>query len=437
MKVLAAAIVPLVLAGAAAQASPLLAGIKGQVEAIAPAAEALYVDLHRNPELGFQEVETAKKLASRVRALGYDVTTGVGGTGVVALLRNGPGPTVMLRAEMDALPIQEKTGLAYASRAVAKDAAGREVPVMHACGHDLHMAAWYGTAAMMAQNRAHWSGTLMLVGQPAEETLRGARAMLKDGLFTRFPKPDYALSLHDDPYLVAGKVGYRAGPFRAAVDTVEITIFGRGGHGAAPHELRDPIVLAARTVLALQTLVSRETDPFDAVVITIGSINGGSSPNVVPDEVKLQATVRTLKEDVRRRVLAGIAREVKGIALAANMPREPQVAVTPGAGSFANDAKLVTRAVAAMREVLDPDDVTEMTGRMASDDFMYFHEAGVKALLLHFGAVDASSLEQARKTGVPHPIPHSPLWAPVYKPALRAAIMAETAVLLDLLRPAR
>jgi hippurate hydrolase len=417
-----------------AGAAELPPGFGAQVESVYPSVEALYIDLHRNPELSMNEHATARKLADRVRALGYEVTTGVGGTGVVALLRNGPGPTVMLRTEMDALPVLEKTGLPFASTVMAKNPAGQSVPVMHACGHDLHMSAWYGTAQLMASNRKAWSGTLMLVGQPAEETVEGAAAMLKDGLFTRFPKPDYALSMHDDPFVSVGQIGYHAGHFRASVDNLNIRIFGRGGHGAGPQETRDPIVLAARIVLALQTLVSRESDPFDPVVLTVGSIHGGTRPNIIPDEVRLELTVRAMKEEVRKRVLASIAREVKGEALAAGAGKEPLLEVVESVPPLYNDPELTGLAVAALRRTLGERNVVDMGQRMAGEDFTYFGLAGVKALILHVGAVPAERQEAARKSGIPLPIPHSPLWAPDYQPTLKVAMTAQSAILVDLLQ---
>ena len=407
--------------------------IAAQLAANYPAVESLYRDLHRHPELAFQEVETAKKLADKVKALGFDVTTGVGGTGVVAILRNGPGPVAMLRTEIDALPVLEKTGLPFASSAVAKNAAGETVPVMHACGHDVHMSAWYGSAKLMADNRQYWSGTLMLVGQPAEEPLLGAAAMLKDGLFTRFPKPDYALSFHDEATLPSGTVGYHAGYFRAAADTISITVYGQGGHGAAPHDTRDPVVMAARIVLALQTLVSRENNPMDPVVITVGSIHGGTQANIVPDQVTMQLTVRTFKDAVRKRVLASIAREVKGEAFAAGAPKEPLVEIRPGTDAVYNDPDLTLRMVSTLQKSLGAANVTEMPAKMTSEDFANYGQAGVKAVLLHIGAVEPSKLAAAKASGKPLAGPHSPQWAPEYQPTIKAAITAETSILLDLL----
>ena len=426
------------LSQVAAQAASLPAPFDTQLAADFPKLEAFYRDLHANPELGFAEHKTAAKLAERAKALGFEVTTGVGGTGVVASLKNGPGPTVMLRTEMDALPVLEKTGLPFASKVTTKNAAGDTVPVAHACGHDLHMAAWYGTAKLMAENRKAWSGTLMLIGQPSEEALTGAAAMLKDGLFTRFPKPDYALSMHDDASMASGTVMWHAGPFRASADTVTITMFGQGGHGAVPHETRDPVVMAARLVMALQTLISRENNPLDPVVITVGSIQGGTQANIVPDQVKLALTVRTFRPEVRQRVLASIAREAKGEALAAGAPKEPLVEVKTGTDSVVNDPQLVARAVKSVEKAVGPDFVKEMPAKMTSEDFaMYGQQPGVKALLLHVGAVDAGRLEAAKKAGKPLPGTHSPQWAPDLKPTLTNTIKAETAILLDLMAPQR
>jgi hippurate hydrolase len=422
------------LIGTVAHAASLPAPFAAQLGADYPKLETFYQDLHSNPELGFSEQRTAAKLAERAKALGFEVTTGVGGTGVVAILRNGPGPTVMLRTEMDALPVLEKTGLPFASKVTTKNAAGETVPVAHACGHDLHMSAWYGTAKLMAENRGAWSGTLMLVGQPSEEVLNGAAAMLKDGLFTRFPKPDYALSMHDDASMASGTIMWHAGPFRASADVVTITVFGQGGHGAVPHETRDPVVMAARLVLALQTLVSRENNPLDPVVITVGSIQGGTQANIVPDQVKLQLSVRTFKPEVRQRVLASIAREAKGEALAAGAPKEPLVDVKPGTDSVYNDPELVARAVKAVEKAVGPEFVKEMPAKMTSEDFsQYGQQPGVKALLLHVGAVDADRLAAAKKAGQPLPGTHSPQWAPDLKPTLTNTIKAETAILLDLM----
>src|SRR5258706_10800394 len=273
-------------------------GIPMEVDAAYAQAEALYRDLHQHPELSGHEQETAAKLASGLRQLGYEVTTGVGGTGVVGILKNGAGPTVMLRTELDALPVTENTGLPFASTVRTKDDSGMEVGVAHACGHDIHMAAWIGTARIMAGDRTKWHGTLVLIGQPAEELVSGARAMIADGLLTRFPRPDFALAVHDDARLPAGIVGYHAGPILTNADALTITIFGRGGHGARPEATVDPIVIAARTVMALQTIVSRETSPFDPAVVTVGSIHGGTKNNIISAEVRLHPTMPSFTDPV-------------------------------------------------------------------------------------------------------------------------------------------
>jgi hippurate hydrolase len=361
---------------------------------------ALYQDLHRNPELAFQETRTAATLAARLTSLGYEVTTGVGGTGIVALLRNGQGPTAMLRTELDALPVEEKTGVSFASRVTAKNAAGQMVPVMHACGHDLHMAAWAGSAAWMAGHRQLWKGTLMLVAQPAEETVSGAAAMLKDGLFTRFPKPDFVLGLHDDDTLPAGTVGYHAGFFRASMTAPVITIVGRGGHGAAPHNTVDPIVIAARTIISLQTIVARENNPLEPLVVTVGSIHGGTQGNIIPDQVRMELSVRTFNEEVRKRVVSSIERIAKAEALAAGAPREPTIEfANAGIGPVFNDPALTARVAAALRNAMGTDRVVEIPAKMTSEDFAEYGRAGVPAVLLHIGAVNPGRLAEAKRTG--------------------------------------
>src|SRR5215510_1130308 len=296
------------------------------LDAAYPDLEKLYLDLHQTPELSNHEEKTSAKLSARLKALGYEVTTGVGGYGVVAILKNGRGPTVLLREDMDALPVEERTGLAYASKVTVKDDSGATVPVMHACGHDVHMTGLIGAATLLAKAKDRWRGTLFLVAQPAEEKGNGAAAMMKDGLFTKFGKPDFAVSFHDSAMLPAGTVSLVPGYANAAVDSVDLTIYGRGGHGAYPHTTVDPIVIAARTVMALQTIVSRETRPLDSAVVTVGSIHGGFKHNIIPDEAKLQITVRSYKPEVRKHLLEGIQRIVKAEALAAAAPKEPSIA---------------------------------------------------------------------------------------------------------------
>jgi hippurate hydrolase len=400
-----------------------------EVTTLLPELEDLYRDLHEHPELAFHEERTAETLAKRVKALGFDVTTGVGGTGLVAILRNGSGPVVMLRTELDALPIEEKTGLPFASKATTRNAAGVVVPVAHACGHDLHMTGWYGTAKIMAQRRGTWHGTLVLVGQPAEEITRGATAMLADGLFTRFPKPDYAISMHDEPSLPSGQIGFHAGFFRASLDTVDVTIFGRGGHGARPQNTVDPIIIAARAILGIQTIVSRETDPFSPAVVTIGSIHGGTGGNVIPDEVQMEMTVRTYDAKVREHILASIKRQVEAEATAADAPAVPSVKVVGGTDSVYNDPALTSRLVSALRRGLGADSVREMPAKMTAEDFSQYGRAGVPAVLLHIGAVSPAALASGKKL----PDLHSPFWAPELEPTLGALVSAEVIMLMDLL----
>lgn len=419
-------------AGQTAAVTPTMA----EVDAMYPDVENFYIDLHRNPELAFQEVRTAGKLAEFTKALGYEVTTGVGKTGIVAVLKNGPGPTVMLRTELDALPVEEKTGLPFASKVIGKTASGQTTAVMHACGHDIHMSAWAGTARWMAEHKDRWHGTLLLVGQPAEESgSGGAAAMLKDGLFTRFPRPNFALSLHDDDTMPAGTIGYHPGPFRSMSDGVTIVVHGRGGHAAMPMNTVDPIVLASRIVLALQTIVSRENNPTDPVVITVGSIHGGTTGNVIPDEVRLQLSVRTYTPEVRRKTLAAIRRIAKGEAMAAGAPREPEIISRgdePAESVVYNDPALVARLASALKAGLG-DKVVPMPAKMTSEDFgQYWITGKVPSALLHVGAVNAEKFVEIQKTGIPGPAPHSPEWAPDREPTLKGAIRAEVTELTEL-----
>lgn len=410
------------------------ANLSQQVNTVYPKVEQLYMDLHQHPELSNHETETAAKLASQLKALGYDVTTGVGGTGVVALLKNGTGPTVMLRTELDALPIEEKTGWPFASRVRTKDDSGADVSVMHACGHDVHMAALVGTATLMAQDRQSWHGTLMLLGQPAEEVANGAAAMLKDGLFTRFPKPDFAFAMHDGNNLPAGKVGFAPGFSLTSADSVDIIIYGKGGHGATPQNTIDPIVIAARTVLSLQTIVSREINPQDPAIITVGSIHGGTKHNIIPEQVKLQLTVRAYKPEVRKHLLDAIARIARAESEAGNAPRPPDVKVFDSTPAQYNDPKLTERIAAQLRQRLGDANVIQTSPGTPSDDFAEFSAAGVPTAMFSVGAADPEKYAEAQKTGVPLPSNHSPFFAPDYNPTLHAAILSETAVMMDLLK---
>jgi amidohydrolase len=399
-----------------------------------PQLDALYLDLHRNPELSMKEQRTSARLADELRKLGYEVTPGVGGTGVVGILRNGKGPTVLLRTELDALPIEEKTGLPHASTATGVNPAGQTVPVMHACGHDAHMAGWTGAAALLARMKDRWRGTVLMIGQPGEETVQGARAMIADGLFARFPKPDFSLAVHDSSDLPAGKVYFVPGYAMASVDSVDLTIFGRGGHGAKPNTTIDPVVIAARTVLALQTLVSREKDPLEPAVLTVGSIHGGTKYNIIPDEVKLQLTVRTFNPEVRKLLLSGIERIAKAEAAAARAPKETLVKFSEAQDPTYNDPTITKRLAAALAKQLGPGNVQETRPEMVAEDFGEFGKAaGVPSVLLRVGAAEPSKYEAAMKSGTPLPSLHSSGFAPDREPTIKTAATALTLSALELL----
>jgi amidohydrolase len=427
LAVLLSAAAMLLLARTAAAAS-------AEVDAVYPKAYALYLDLHQHPELSSAETQTAAKLAAELRALGYTVTEHVGGTGVVALLRNGPGKTVMLRTELDALPVEEKTGLPYASRVHAKDPAGRDVPVGHMCGHDLHISALVATAAVMAHSRDSWRGTLMLIGQPAEETITGAKAMISDGLFTRFPRPDELLALHVGNGQPAGQVGVVTGIYDSNADSLRITIFGKGGHGSAPHTAVDPIVTAARTILALQTIVAREVKPGEFAVVTVGYVNAGTKNNIIPDQAEMGLTVRTYKADVRKQVLAAITRIANAEAEAAGAPRPPSIERYETTDAVYNDPALTQRLRAVLESALGKDNVLTEDPITASEDFSAFVQQGIPGFYLSLGGADPQKFAQAKAAGTLLPSNHSPLFAPDVDPALHTAITAELAMLRDLLR---
>ncbi|MFQ5778118.1 MAG: M20 family metallopeptidase, partial [Terriglobia bacterium] len=378
---------------------------------------------------------------------GFEVTEKVGDYGVpdrtsyglVAVLRNGDGPTVMVRADMDGLPVEEKTGVPYASR-VKTDNEGAEVGVMHACGHDVHMTTLLGTARMLTQLQDQWAGTLVMIGQPAEERGAGARAMLQDGLFARFPRPDFALALHTSASLEAGKVGYREGYVLANVDSVDITLRGAGGHGAYPHTTKDPIVLAAQVVLALQTIVSREVNPLDSAVVTVGSIHGGTKHNIIPDEVHLQLTVRSYRPAVREKVLAAIERVTQGIAAAAGIPAGRAPIVESSREEFTpstyNDPALTRRVVSVLKPVLGPSNVVEVEPVMAGEDFGRYALEGrqIPISIFWLGAVDPARVRQAGAQGTSLPSLHSSEFAPLPEPTLQTGVRAMTSVVLDLMK---
>jgi len=404
-----------------------------EVETVYPDAHALYLDIHQSPELSGHETQTAAKLATRLRSLGFDVTEHVGGAGIVAILKNGAGPTVMLRTELDALPVEEKTGLPYASKVHTKDDSGRDVPVMHACGHDLHMSSLIGTATIMSRTKDTWHGTLMLIGQPAEETITGAKKMIDDGLFTRFPKPDVAVALHTSNELPAGKVGMASGYRYANADSMRITIYGKGGHGSAPHTTVDPIVIAARTILALQTITSREVKPGEAAVVTVGYVQAGTKNNIIPDQAELGLTVRSYKPERRKQLLAAITRITKAEAQAGGASREPLIEHYESTDAVYNDPGLAERLKPVVESALGKENVAIAEPIMGSEDFSYFIAQGVPSFFFGLGGANPEKYAQAKAAGENLPSNHSSLFAPDLDPALRTGIAAEVVVLRNLL----
>jgi len=389
-----------------------------------PDLEALYTDVHSHPELSMQETRTAGLAAEQLRAAGYEVTTGVGKTGVVGLLRNGEGPTVMLRADMDALPIEETTGLPYASKLKAKDRDGNTVPVMHACGHDMHVAWLAGASRLLAQARQAWSGTVMALFQPAEETAEGARAMIDDGLFTRFPKPDVVLGQH---VMIgsAGDIGGRTGTITSAADSLQIRLFGRGAHGSMPQASIDPVVMAAATVMRLQTIVSRELSPNEAAVVTIGSLQAGTKENVIPDEAVIKLNVRSYDPDVRKRVLAAIERIVNAESAASDAPRPPEIKTLDSYPLGLNDAGASQRVADAFRRHFPAERVKQTGPTSASEDFGSFGaEWHVPSVFWFVGGVDPDVYAKAKAAGEINKIPsnHSPSFAPVMHPTLETGV---------------
>jgi amidohydrolase len=417
-------------------APPELSGL----DAAYPALDALYQDLHRNPELSRREEKTAAKLATRLRALGFEVTERVGGHGIVGVLRNGSGPTVLVRTDMDALPVKEATGLAYASTATAKNEAGEVVPVMHACGHDIHMASWIGAATLLANGKDRWQGTLVFVGQPAEEIVSGAQAMLDDGFLKRFPKPDFSIAIHDTQLHPSGQVGILAGPAFANIDSVDITFHGKGGHGASPHRAIDPVLMAARAVVTFQSIVAREVNPFDQAVVTVGTFHAGTKRNVIPDDAKIELTVRSYKPEIRKQLLAAIARIAKAEAAAAGAPKEPTIFVNPAESAEAvyNDPALNERLANALRKALGSENVVPADPTMGSEDFGLFGTAaGVPSVMLRVGAVEPSEFAKAKKAGTQIPGPHNAGFAPDRERTIRTGTSAFTVSVLELLkRPA-
>jgi len=439
LKIIAALITSLIctLPTRAAE-TPIRAAVEPLVEKEYPDLEKLYLHFHTHPELSLHETQTAKRLADELRAAGYEVTERVGGNGVVAVLKNGEGKTLLLRTELDALPVKENTGAAYASTVTTLDRAGRTVPVMHACGHDIHLTCLVGAARALAATKGRWHGTLILIGQPAEETVAGASAMLKDGLFTRFPRPDFCLAQHCDAELEAGKIGYVSGFAMANVDSLDIVIKGVGGHGAWPHKTKDPVLIAAQTIVNLQTIVSRETKPTDPAVVTVGSIHGGTKHNIIPDEVTLQLTVRTYKDEVREQTLKAIERIVKGTALTAGVPTELEPTIIKTSESTTatyNTPVLVDRTVAHLRTVLGNDNLVEREPAMGAEDFGLFGrtENKIPIFMFRLGTVAPEKVAAAKAGGPPLPSLHSSGYLPQKEPAIRTGVLAMTAAATDLL----
>lgn len=396
----------------------------------------LYKELHAHPELSLKEERSAARMAKEAKALGFDVTEHVGGTGVVAVLKNGPGPTVLVRADMDALPIVEKTDLPYASKVLTRDRLGREVGVMHACGHDVHMTCWVGVARVLAGMKDKWSGTLVMVAQPAEEIGAGARMMLADGLYKRFPKPNFCLALHADALLEAGHIHYKEGLAMANVDTVEIAVKGRGGHGAAPHETIDPVVIAAKLVLDLQTIVSREMKPTDPAVVTVGSIHGGTKANIIPNDVKLQITVRSTTDKTRKLILEAIERKAKAAAASVNAP-EPEMTVlmdefTP---KLENDPELTKKTVALFEELLGKDKIHPRPLIMGGEDFSRFGLNGEIPVFMYFlGSVPSERVAASKKEGgKPLPGGHTDQYYPLPDVTIRTGVKTMSLAVLNLM----
>lgn len=419
-----------------AQADTLRDAVKRDM----PSLMELYRDLHANPELSFQEFKTAAKLATEAKRLGFTVTENVGQTGVVAVMKNGAGPVVMIRADMDGLPVIEQTGLPYASKVKGVSKSGVETGVMHACGHDTHMSGWVGAARQLVANKDKWSGTLVMILQPAEEIGSGARAMLADGLYTRFPKPDYVIGFHDAAQFPAGTIGYTSGFALANVDSVDIKVRGVGGHGAYPHTTKDPIVLASRIVGSLQTLVSREVDPQDAAVVTVGSIHGGAKHNIISDEVTMLLTVRSYADTTRKMLLDGIKRIARGEAIATGMPEDRMPEITIAENEFTpatyNTPELTAKVAALFKTRFGDTRLIATPPVMGGEDFSEFYradKANVESLIFWVGGVPQADIDAAKASGKTLPSLHSPYWAPDAEKVIATSSEALAAAAMDLM----
>jgi hippurate hydrolase len=419
--------------------TPNLKELSPFVDSIYPSLEELYKHLHQNPELSLQEEKTAQMMASELKKSGFEVIENIGGYGVAGILRNGSGPTLLIRTDMDALPLEEKTGLPYASKAKGVNAAGNEVNIMHACGHDIHMTVFVGTARALVQHKNRWKGTLVMIAQPAEENGLGANMMMQDGLYQKIPTPDYAIALHDNAFLPAGTLGFREGPFMASVDMVDLTVFGEGGHGAAPHTTIDPVVLSAQMVLVFQTIVSREINPIDPAVVTVGSIHGGTVHNIIPDEVKLQLTLRSYSKEVRNQSIAALHRICRNIALSAGLPEDrlPVIKIRePTTPATVNDPVLTQRLVTLFKNNFGSENVVEMPPYMVGEDFSRYgmQEKKVPIFMFWLGAIDPDKVKQAEQSGEQLPSLHSPYFAPLPEPTIKTGVKAMYTAALELFK---
>ena len=432
--------------------APLLAFGQPTPQSIAnaelPSLLTIYKDIHSHPELSTKEQRSSAIVAKELRAAGCEVTENFGHYdnpdwkcyGVVGVMKNGDGPTVLVRTDMDALPVQEQTGASYASKVTMTNVEGKEMPVMHACGHDIHMSALIGTERALGKLKDKWHGTIVFIGQPAEEMVGGARAMLHAGLYDRFGKPAYAVALHDNAEIEAGKIGITAGYYNATVDSVDVTVKGMGGHGAYPHKTKDPITLSAEIINAWQTIASRENNPLDPIVVTVGSIHGGTKHNIIPDEVKMQLTVRTYKPEVRQRVLSAIEQIAKGCATAAGLPPDkmPEVNVLHAehVNAVYNNPELTKRVKATLKSAIGDENVVDKDPTMAGDDFSEFSlpDHSIPACMFNVGAVDPAKAAEAKKTGASLPSLHSSKFLPLPEPTIRVGIIGMTSAVLDLMK---
>jgi amidohydrolase len=408
-------------------------GLDEWIEAKLPEFLEVYTYLHLNPEVSFEEAKTAAYMAKAWKAAGFEVTEKFGGHGIVGLIRNGKGPTILLRTDLDALPVSEQTGLPYASKQTVVAAGGSTTGVMHACGHDIHMTSLLGTAKFLAEHKDLWHGTLVIIGQPAEERGSGAEAMLAAGLFTKFPKPDFALALHCESFTPTGKVALSPGYSLANVDTVDIEVKGRGGHGAAPDTTIDPIVQAAELVMSLQTIVSREMKPIEPAVVTVGSIHGGSKHNIIGDSCKLQLTVRSYKPEVREKVLGSIKRRAMAIAKAYDAP-DPIITVSESVPALENDANLTERVRQSFQSAIGTENVLPMEPVMGGEDFSQYGLAGVPIVMYRLGVVSPERLERFKQLGQNPPSLHSPFFYPDPKESLETGIKTMVSATVDLMQ---